>query len=104
MDPANRIGEFESPIRFGKSNCRIAKANSNRQIDLADRFGKSNLLMDLANRIAKSPNGFLLIMDLANRFGIRATHQLVANQICNSNWFVDSFHLAINQRDRFPQD
>jgi hypothetical protein len=60
MDPANRL--FESPIRFGKSNCRIAKANSNRQIDSADQFGKkkSNCRIAKANSICQ--------MDLADRF------------------------------------
>jgi hypothetical protein len=66
--------------------------------------------MDLANRSGvreTHPSGVgksICLMDLANRSGVPATHQQVENQICNSNWFVDSFHLAINQRDRFPQD
>jgi hypothetical protein len=56
--------------------------------------------MDLPNQIAKS----ICIIKLPDQSGARATDQQVANQISKSNWFVDSFHLAINQRDRFPQD
>jgi hypothetical protein len=72
-----------------------------QHIHLAHPFGKSICLMDLANRSGATS---IWQIDLANQSGVRATHQQVANQICNSNWFVDSFHLAINQRDGFTQD
>jgi hypothetical protein len=46
MDPANRIGEFESPIRFGKSNCRTNQANG------SGKSGKSICQIESPNRIA----------------------------------------------------